>query len=57
MWLKLAAAAKPGEGMFHDTKLATARFYAERELSRAPVLRRLVETGAESLMAVPAEAF
>jgi hypothetical protein len=43
--------------MFHETKLATARFYAERELTRASVLRRLVETGSESLMAVPAEAF
>jgi alkylation response protein AidB-like acyl-CoA dehydrogenase len=57
MWLKLAAAAKPGEGMFHDTKLATARFFAERQLSGASVLRRQVEAGAESLMAVPDEAF
>jgi alkylation response protein AidB-like acyl-CoA dehydrogenase len=57
MWLKLAAAARPGENMFHDTKLATARFFAERQLSAAAVLRQRVEVGAESLMAVPAEAF
>ncbi|HVM38400.1 MAG TPA: acyl-CoA dehydrogenase C-terminal domain-containing protein [Sphingomicrobium sp.] len=57
MWLKLSAAARNGEGMFHHTKMATARFFAERELSRAPVLRQQVEAGAQSLMAVPAEAF
>jgi hypothetical protein len=43
--------------MFHDTKLATARFFAERQLSGASVLRRQVEAGADSLMAVPDEAF
>src|SRR4051794_35301377 len=63
MWLKMAAAsslalaegaADPG---FHEAKLATARFYGARELPLSPALRRKIEAGAESLMAIPAEAF
>jgi hypothetical protein len=42
---------------FHETKLATARFYANRELAGAEALRRKVEAGAESVMALPMEAF
>ncbi|WP_310467347.1 acyl-CoA dehydrogenase C-terminal domain-containing protein [Sphingomonas sp.] len=63
MWLKMAVLAdrlkdEPGEDRsFHDAKLVTARFYAERELVGANALRRKVEAGAESMMALPAEAF
>ncbi|MCA1652692.1 MAG: acyl-CoA dehydrogenase C-terminal domain-containing protein [Sphingomicrobium sp.] len=63
MWLKIAAAsdrlkAQPGEDTaFHEAKLVTARFYADRELAVAGALRRKVEAGAESLMALPIEAF
>jgi len=63
MWLKMAAAASQaladgGEnGSFHEAKLNTARFYAERELPLAPALRRKIEAGAETLMKMPAEAF
>jgi hypothetical protein len=63
MWLKMAAASQRavGEGAadraFHEAKLATARFYATRELPLSNALRRKVEAGAESLMAIPAEAF
>ena len=42
---------------FYQAKLATARFYATRELVEAPSLRRKVEAGADSVMKLPAEAF
>jgi hypothetical protein len=63
MWLKMAAASarlkdEAGEdASFHHAKLITARFYAQRELSRASALRREVEAGAETVMALPVEAF
>jgi hypothetical protein len=63
MWLKMAgvSARLKGESgedsAFHDAKLATARFFADRELVAAGALRRKVEAGAESLMALPVEAF
>jgi alkylation response protein AidB-like acyl-CoA dehydrogenase len=63
MWLKMAAVSDrmkddPGEDRaFHETKLTTARFYASRELVAAEALRRKVEAGAESVMAMPVEAF
>jgi alkylation response protein AidB-like acyl-CoA dehydrogenase len=63
MWLKISAAAKralDGGGedrSFHENKLVTARFYAERELPLAHALRRKIEAGAETLMKIPAEAF
>ena len=63
MWLKMAGAAdrllKAGEGdaAFADAKLATARFFATRELVAADALRRKVEAGADSVMAMPVEAF
>jgi alkylation response protein AidB-like acyl-CoA dehydrogenase len=63
MWLKMAAASErlkdqAGEDReFHETKLATARFYATRELVGAEALRRKIEAGADSVMALPAEAF
>src|SRR5690349_16649235 len=46
MWLKMAAAStrlkdEAGEDKaFHEAKLVTARFYAERELSKASALRK-----------------
>lgn len=42
---------------FHEAKLATARFFAERVMPETGALRRKIEAGAESLMALPAEAF
>jgi alkylation response protein AidB-like acyl-CoA dehydrogenase len=63
MWLKLALAAGRalGEGAedrgFLEAKLATARFYAQRELPTSTALRRKIEAGAETLMKVPVEAF
>ena len=63
MWLKLAAASSRAlaEGAddtaFHEAKLATARFYAQRELPGSISLRRKIEAGAETVMKLPVEAF
>jgi alkylation response protein AidB-like acyl-CoA dehydrogenase len=63
MWLKMVQVSGPlaangsGERDFHEAKLVTARFYAERELPLAPALRRQVEAGAEAVMKLPEEAF
>jgi alkylation response protein AidB-like acyl-CoA dehydrogenase len=63
MWLKMVQVSGPlaangsAERDFHEAKLVTARFYAERELPLASGLRRQVEAGAESVMKLPEEAF
>jgi alkylation response protein AidB-like acyl-CoA dehydrogenase len=63
MWLKMARvsaaalAETPDDPAFHNAKLVTARFFAERELPLSTALRRRIEAGAETLMKLPAEAF
>jgi hypothetical protein len=65
MWLRMASAASRalaqdrggGNGDFYEGKLATARFYAARELPGSTALRRKIEAGARTVMALPAEAF
>ena len=63
MWLKMVQVSGPlaangsGDRDFHEAKLVTGRFYAERELPLASGLRRQVEAGAESVMKLPEEAF
>ena len=63
MWLKMAASSQhalghgSGDRPFHEAKLATARFFAEREIPGSTALRHKIEAGAETLMKVPAEAF
>ena len=63
MWLRMAQAASAGldagEGdkAFLEAKLVTARFFAERIMPDAGALRRKIEGGAESLMALPPEMF
>jgi alkylation response protein AidB-like acyl-CoA dehydrogenase len=63
MWLKMVQVSGPlaangsGERDFHEAKLITARFFAERELALAPALRKRVEAGAETVMKLPEEAF
>ena len=63
MWLRMAKAAQAGlaggqgDAGFYEAKLVTARYYAERFLPDAGALRRKIEAGADSLMALPAEAF
>jgi len=63
MWLRMAAAAAgkldAGEGdtAFYEAKLTTARYFGERFTPDAGALRRRIETGAETMMALPGEAF
>ncbi|TVV76330.1 acyl-CoA dehydrogenase C-terminal domain-containing protein [Sphingomonas solaris] len=63
MWLKMARAstaaiaAGAGDRAFHEAKQVTARFYGERILPDAGALRRKIEGGSDSLMALPVEAF
>ena len=63
MWLKMAGVSdklKDQAGQdkgFHETKIITARYFAQRELVAASTLRRKVEAGAESVMALSVEAF
>ncbi len=63
MWLKMvrasaaALAAGSNDAPFHEAKLITARFYAERIMPEAGALRREIEGGAEAMMAMPAEMF
>ncbi|WP_342657381.1 acyl-CoA dehydrogenase C-terminal domain-containing protein [Sphingomonas sp. NY01] len=63
MWLRMARAAArlkaagEGEAGFLEAKLVTARFFGERMLPDAGALRRKIEGGADSLMALPEDAF
>jgi alkylation response protein AidB-like acyl-CoA dehydrogenase len=63
MWLRMARAsgavlANGAEDRgFHEAKLVTARFFAERIMPEAGALRRKIEAGAETIMALPVEAF
>jgi alkylation response protein AidB-like acyl-CoA dehydrogenase len=58
MWLRLAraAVANPDDPL-SAAKLVTARYFAERSLPEMVTLRRRIEAGAETLFALPAEAF
>jgi hypothetical protein len=63
MWLRMArtATAALANGTsdrgFYEAKLVTARFFADRVMPETAALRRKLEAGADSLMAMPAEAF
>jgi alkylation response protein AidB-like acyl-CoA dehydrogenase len=63
MWLKMAAVSRrmlsdgSEDKAFHENKLVTAQFYAQRELPLSGALRKKIEAGAETLMKIPAEAF
>jgi hypothetical protein len=62
MWLRMARASTEAmtngeDAAFHQAKLTTAKFYAERIMPDTGALRRKLEAGAETLMALPAEAF
>jgi hypothetical protein len=63
MWLRMAKAAaaliEAGEGdaKFLEAKLVTARFFAERIMPDAGSLRRKIEGGAETLMALDPDLF
>ena len=63
MWLRMATAAQAklaaGEGnaSFLEAKLATARYFAERIMPEAGALRRKIEAGSDSVMALSPEQF
>jgi alkylation response protein AidB-like acyl-CoA dehydrogenase len=63
MWLKMAAASNRAlrdgadDKPFHEAKLVTAKFYAQRELPMSTALRKKIEAGAETLMKIPEEVF
>jgi alkylation response protein AidB-like acyl-CoA dehydrogenase len=63
MWLRMGAtasaqlAAGEGDKAFLEAKLTTARFFAERIMPDTSALRRKIEGGAESIMALTPEMF
>jgi hypothetical protein len=63
MWLRMARvsaaalAAGSDDAAFYEAKLVTARYFVERWLPDAGALRRKIEAGMESMMALSAEAF
>ena len=63
MWLKMAKVAHARMGSagddaaFYKQKLATAQYYMDRYLPDAGALRRKLEAGSDSLMALGEEAF
>jgi alkylation response protein AidB-like acyl-CoA dehydrogenase len=63
MWLRMAKAAKAAlaagsdEKAFYEAKLATARYFMDRYTPDAGALRRKIEAGSESMMALGEEAF
>ena len=63
MWLRMMTASQAalyageGDAGFHEAKLATGRYYAERLMPEAGALRREIEAGAEAMMALDPAAF
>ncbi len=63
MWLRMSKAARQGladgtgNAKFYETKLATARYFAERIMPDAGALRRKIEAGGDAIMALDPEMF
>jgi hypothetical protein len=63
MWLRMALVAHgklrspEGDALFFRNKLVTASFYMEKILPEAAARRAVIEAGAETVMAMDAEAF
>jgi hypothetical protein len=57
IWARMARAALAGTGDFHAAKLATARYYMARQLPATALHLARIRSGAEPVMALPAEAF
>lgn len=63
VWLRMGAAstralaAGSGDAAFHEAKLVTAQYFAERFTPDAGALRRKLEGGAKSLMALAPDVF
>ncbi len=62
-WLRMAQAASVAlnagadNAAFYETKLVTARYFAERFMPEAGALRRKIEAGSEAIMALKPEHF
>jgi hypothetical protein len=57
MWARMAKAALEGSEDFHAAKLATGRYYMARCLPATALHLARIQSGAEPVMALPAEAF
>jgi alkylation response protein AidB-like acyl-CoA dehydrogenase len=63
MWTRMAKAAYEaldagaGDRAFYEAKIATGRFYMARQLPACGMHLARIETGADTVMALPAEAF
>jgi alkylation response protein AidB-like acyl-CoA dehydrogenase len=63
MWTRMAKAAYDaldagaGDRAFYEAKIATGRFYMARQLPACGMHLARIETGADTVMALPAEAF
>ncbi|CDX61805.1 Acyl-CoA dehydrogenase [Mesorhizobium plurifarium] len=64
MWAQMAKSAQTklteganGSASFYDTKLTTARFFMERIMPETATRLARISSGADTLMALPAEAF
>ncbi|CDX50910.1 Acyl-CoA dehydrogenase [Mesorhizobium plurifarium] len=64
MWAQMAKSAQAklaeganGSASFYDTKLVTARFFMERIMPETATRLARISSGADTLMALPAEAF
>jgi hypothetical protein len=57
MWARMARAALDGGEDFHAAKLATGRYYMARQLPATALHLARIRSGADPVMALPAEAF
>jgi alkylation response protein AidB-like acyl-CoA dehydrogenase len=57
MWARIASAALDGTSDFHAAKLATGRYYMARLLPATALHLARIQSGAEPVMTLPAEAF
>ncbi|HPG22536.1 MAG TPA: acyl-CoA dehydrogenase C-terminal domain-containing protein [Amaricoccus sp.] len=57
MWARMARAALAGDEDFHRAKLATGRYYMARLLPATALHLARIRSGADPVMALPAEAF
>jgi Acetyl-CoA dehydrogenase C-terminal like len=62
-WLRMAEAAQRaldagvGNSAYYETKIVTARYFAERFMPDCGALRRKIEAGSEAIMALEPEMF
>ncbi len=63
MWARMAKAANAalasgtGDAAFYETKLATGRYYMVRRLPATALHLARIQSGADTVMALDAEAF